>query len=74
MKLRWTPSIIIVALALALGACTHPGFGSIEAHFATFKVPPPRGTTVTVCHAYGCQMQTRFRFTARARVVYCDSE
>ncbi len=56
--------ILAVSSLLALPpSCTHPGLASLDAHFATFKVPPPEGNTVVVCHAYGCQRQTKFRFT-----------
>ena len=47
---------------LVAGACTHEGFGTNERHFATFSVPEPKGTTVHVCHAYGCKMRTKFTF------------
>lgn len=50
--------------ASALGACTHAGFGSSDNHYATFKVTPPSGSTMYVCHAYGCRSQTRFTFHA----------
>lgn len=62
MKLRQVLTYLVPALALGLSACSHAGFGSLEGHFATFHVPPPLGTTVTVCHAYGCQMKTKFKF------------
>jgi hypothetical protein len=62
MITRWTRQIVFAG-ALLLGGCTYPGLDSIEAHFITYQVPPPKGTTVYVCHAYGCQMKTRFRFT-----------
>jgi hypothetical protein len=50
-------------LALGLAACTHERTGSVDRHFADFKTREPKGNTVYVCHAYGCKMQTRFRFT-----------
>jgi len=47
-----------------LGACTHPRTGPVTQHYADFSVEAPKGSnTVYVCHAYGCRMQTRFRFT-----------
>ncbi len=52
-----------VLSALVLGACTHEGFGTQALHYATFSVPAPKGATVYVCHAYGCQMRTKFTFT-----------
>ena len=50
-------------IALSLGACTHEGFGTQALHYATFSVPPPKGATIHVCHAYGCQQRTKFTFT-----------
>jgi hypothetical protein len=56
--------VATVALLLAaLTACTHERTGSVDRHFADFQSPAPRGNTVHVCHAYGCKLQTRFRFT-----------
>lgn len=57
--------LIGVAAALLAGACTHEGFGTSEKHFATFSVPEPKGATVHVCHAYGCQMRTKFTFNEK---------
>ncbi len=57
--LRWTVPVLLVALA----GCTHERTGSVDRHFADFKSREPRGNTVYVCHAYGCKLQTRFRFT-----------
>ena len=48
---------------LMVGACTHARTGTPIDHLAAFGVTAPRGNTVYVCHAYGCQMKTRFRFT-----------
>jgi hypothetical protein len=49
--------------ASVLGACTHEGFGTQALHYQTFSVPEPKGSTVHVCHAYGCQLRTKFTFT-----------
>jgi hypothetical protein len=57
------PSALLIAAALLVSGCTHEGFGTSEKHFATFSVPEPKGATVHVCHAYGCQMRTKFTFT-----------
>ena len=48
--------------ALGLGGCTHERHGPTLGHFDDFNVSRPEGNTVHVCHAYGCKMQTRFRF------------
>jgi hypothetical protein len=56
---------MIGVVATLVAACTHDGFGTQAAHFATFSVPEPKGRTVHVCHAYGCRERTRFTFTDR---------
>lgn len=50
-------------VAVALAGCTHERTGSVDRHFADFQSREPKGNTVYVCHAYGCKLQTRFRFT-----------
>lgn len=47
-----------IAAVLTLPACTFEREGPPEEHYSEFKTEAPRGNTVTVCHAYGCQMQT----------------
>jgi hypothetical protein len=54
---------LVIVLVAALGGCTHVRTGSVDHHFVDFHAREPRGNTVYVCHAYGCKMQTRFRFT-----------
>jgi hypothetical protein len=53
---------MVLVAAIALSGCTHEGFGTQHLHYATFSVPEPTGATVHVCHAYGCQMRTKFTF------------
>ena len=59
----------IVCLAAAVGlstsllGCTHERFGPVSQHYVDFHTEAPRNNTVYVCHAYGCRMQTAFRFT-----------
>jgi hypothetical protein len=64
---RWrnarTVAIVIAGLSAGLGACTHARNGPPVEHFATFGVTAPSGNVVHVCHAYGCQKTTKFRFT-----------
>lgn len=50
---------LAVALGAVLGACTYVRTGPPESFLAEWKAQPPRGNTVTVCHAYGCQKRTR---------------
>ena len=52
-----------VLLALLAGGCTHERKGPVGQHYLDFATRPPRNNTVYVCHAYGCRMQTPFRFT-----------
>jgi hypothetical protein len=59
----WWRSGAAAAVAALLGACTHVRSGPVEQHYVDFATRPPNGDTVYVCHAYGCRLQTRFRFT-----------
>ncbi len=52
-----------IAFAALLGGCTHERLGTVDQHYLDFKTRNPNGNTVYVCHAYGCKMQTHFRFT-----------
>lgn len=54
---------IAAAAALLAGACTHARPGTAADHLTFFGVPQPSSRVVHVCHAYGCQMKTRYRFT-----------
>lgn len=57
---RLTP---LVAMCLALTGCTYARSGPVSQHYLDFQSRAPNGNTVYVCHAYGCKLQTRFRFT-----------
>jgi hypothetical protein len=49
----------LTPLAIGVAGCTYERLGEPELHFSEFESAPPRGNVVTVCHAYGCQMQTK---------------
>jgi hypothetical protein len=51
-----------VGLIAVLAGCSHEHPLGVS-HYSVFNVEPPHGATVSVCHAYGCRMQTRFTFT-----------
>ena len=51
------------SLSTSLLGCTHERFGPVSQHYVDFHTEAPRNNTVYVCHAYGCRMQTAFRFT-----------
>ncbi len=53
--------MVLVAL-VTCGFTFRPG-GPPELHFKEYKAEPPRGNTITVCHAHGCQKQETFTFT-----------
>ena len=54
---------IFAGVCLALGGCAYQRPPSPEVHFADWNTDPPRGSTVTVCSAYGCQKRTKVRLT-----------
>jgi hypothetical protein len=56
-------AFVVAGMLLALGGCVYEEDGPPEAHFEKFAASPPRGDTVTVCHAYGCKAQTKVAFT-----------
>ena len=55
--------IVPSAALLLLGGCVYEQEGPPEAHFGQFAAKAPQANTVTVCHAYGCKMQTPFTFS-----------
>lgn len=55
-------AVAIAVASLMAAACTHKPFESASLHYATFDVPQPKGSTVHVCHAYGCRVQSKVRF------------
>ncbi|MGB6967964.1 MAG: hypothetical protein WBD76_01705, partial [Methyloceanibacter sp.] len=55
------PFAVLLGVALSsLSGCVYEQDGPPEAHFQKFETKPPKGDTVTVCHAYGCKQQTRY--------------
>jgi hypothetical protein len=55
--------VSLVLAAVSVAGCTYDrGEGPPQIHFAEFRVAPPDGNTVEVCHAYTCQMKTTFYF------------
>lgn len=54
---------LVVGASLLCGFTFRPG-GPPELHFKEYNALPPRGNTVTVCHAHGCQKQETFTFTS----------
>jgi hypothetical protein len=55
--------LLLACMAHSLGGCVYSEAGPPEAHFEKFETKPPKGDTVTVCHANGCKQQTRVTFT-----------
>lgn len=54
---------LVAGTWLLCGFTFRPG-GPPELHFKEYNALPPRGNTVTVCHAHGCQEQETFTFSA----------
>ena len=50
------------SIALLAVGCTHERLGPVSQHYVDFHTQAPRNNTVYVCHAYGCRLQTAFRF------------
>jgi hypothetical protein len=44
-------------------ACSYSAHAPVEQHFQNWATPPPEKNRVSVCSAYGCRVQTNFRFT-----------
>ena len=59
----WLAAAAAVLGVLSLAACTYERTGPVSQHYVDFSTRPPRNNTVYVCHAYGCRLQTPFRFT-----------
>jgi len=57
-------SILIVAIVLPLAGCTYDDGPDPNWHFLKLEMDAPQGNKVVVCHAYGCKMQTPYRFTS----------
>lgn len=53
---------LVACLSLAGAACTHMPSLDRSEHYALFNARMPIGSTVHVCHAYGCRSQTKVRF------------
>jgi len=56
-------SVWLGAALAALAGCTYEHAPGVD-HYKVFAATPPHGTTVSVCHAYGCREQTKFTFTS----------
>ena len=55
---------VAALLSMLLVGCTYERNGPVLGHYADFDTRPPTKSSVTVCHAYGCKMQTKVRMTA----------
>ena len=63
-QVRNLVSLLLAAVSLA--GCTYDrGEGPPGVHFAQFRVAPPDGNSVEVCHAYTCAEKTTFYFRTK---------
>lgn len=54
--------LFLLAMLLGLSGCTFEREGPAIYHYQEFKSRAPQGNSVYVCHAYGCQEQTKVSF------------
>jgi hypothetical protein len=55
--------LLIVLFSSSLAACTQTGGGGdVSRHYTIFSTEPPKGNSVTICHAYTCKMKTPYTF------------
>lgn len=60
---RWAAHLgALAVLSAAIAGCSHAPNVDAKMHFSSFNVPAPKGSTVYVCHAYGCRVKTKVRF------------
>ena len=57
-----TAFVTLLIAAAFLAGCTHDRSGNPNKHYVSFKVAPPQGQAVEVCHAYTCKMKTTYYF------------
>jgi len=70
--------VLIILLAAGLSGCVSGGGDDPRLHYTQFGTEPPKGNTVTVCHAYTCKVQTPYTFSqkdiAEIRAVMAKTE
>ena len=50
-------------ILVTLAGCAYHLDDPVDAHYQRYKARMPEGDRVFACHAYGCKIQTPFRFT-----------
>jgi hypothetical protein len=63
--MRRAISTVFLMSLFSLTGCTFEREGPPDYHFQEFQARPPRGNTVYVCSAYGCQKQTPVSFSEK---------
>jgi hypothetical protein len=53
-----------VVASLPLGACTYDDGPNTNKRYSELGIDAPKKDEVVICHAYGCKMQTPYRFTS----------
>ena len=56
-------SVVALLLPAYVAGCAYHLDDPIDAHYQRYKARMPEGDRVFACHAYGCKIQTPFRFT-----------
>lgn len=53
---------VLLSAGWAVAACSHTPSLKLTDHYEMFRARPAQGSTVYVCHAYGCRKQTKITF------------
>src|SRR5437016_14475889 len=60
---RFWPCIVTMLLLVSMPGCSYESLGPIDQHYQTFSARTPENDKIFVCSAYGCRVQTVFKFT-----------
>ena len=58
-------SVAALLLPAYVAGCAYHLDDPVDAHYQRYKARMPEGDRVFACHAYGCKIQTPFRFTGK---------
>ena len=56
-------SVVSLLMPTFVAGCAYHLDEPVDAHYQRYKARMPEGDRVFACHAYGCKVQTPFRFT-----------
>ncbi|HEY6920657.1 MAG TPA: hypothetical protein VI390_03550 [Methyloceanibacter sp.] len=62
--MRFRSLIVLIIASTPVAACTYDDGPDTNKRYLQLGIDAPEKNTVVVCHAYGCKMQTPYRFTS----------